>query len=104
MTTTIDAALRDALREVNAAYTRLPVHLRERFDVDVPGADEAVNTAIRSGDQTAALAAIDRWRTAHLAQIAEAGRSTMCACKSPLVMADEYDEARCIRCGRGERT
>lgn len=96
-----DAAMRGALREVNAAFVQLPIQLRDRLDVSSPAADDAVTDALRSGGDDAALAAIEAWRDAHLATIAKTTRSTRCAGdSSPMVMADEHDEGRCLRCGR----
>lgn len=68
MTARVDVAARNALRAVNAAYTRLPINLRDRLDVASPDADARVNAAIRSGDEAAALAAIRDWRDLHLAR------------------------------------
>lgn len=101
MTATIDAALRDALREVNGAFVALPPQPRDRLEVDVSDADEAVTAALRCADEVAALDAIKAWRDGHLALIAEAFRSTRCRCSSPISSTDQYGDTCCIRCGRG---
>lgn len=72
MTTTIDTAMRGAIRAVNGAFVQLPTELRDRLEVASPDADARVNAAIRSGDEAEALEAIRDWRDLHLARCARA--------------------------------
>jgi hypothetical protein len=68
----INVALANAVRQVNAAYNRLPESRRP--DVHWEGVDTEVDAAIASGDRGRALAAIRAWKQHHLAMFEEAGR------------------------------
>lgn len=58
----VTAALRNALRLVNAAFNRLSPEAQAQVDVVYSGLDREVDAAIVSGDRERALAAIRAWR------------------------------------------
>ena len=63
-------ALLAAVREVADHYDALSIP--KRPEVGWSPADDALETALRSGDETRALAAVAAWRDLNLALLAEA--------------------------------
>jgi hypothetical protein len=61
-----------AIRGVNAAYSRLPAD--KQPEVAWNPVDDAVEAALKSGDDSTAFAAIEEWRAYHLRLIEEAAK------------------------------
>lgn len=70
----VNAALANAIRQVNAVFGRLSKLEQEAMDIRYDGLDRAIDSAILAGDRDRALAAIRAWREHWLHEIGRAGR------------------------------
>lgn len=69
----VNAALANAVRQVNAAFNRLGRSTQDKVEIRYDGLDAELDAAILSGDRDRAIAAIRSWRGHWLHQLSRAG-------------------------------
>ena len=70
----VSSALANAIRQVNAAFNRLPRSSQEAMEIYYDGLDRELDEACASDDRSRALAAIDAWRKHWLGRCERAGK------------------------------
>jgi hypothetical protein len=58
----VNAALAAAIREVNAAFNRLPKETQDGIEIRYDGRDREIDASIFAGDRDRALRAIRAWK------------------------------------------
>lgn len=71
----VNSRLALAIRRLNAEYGKLPKSAQDAVNLDSIGPLEtAIDTAMAAGDDSAALAAVERWESRCLQSFEEASR------------------------------